>query len=98
MRLGHLAGRSFHEASLSEQRMLLLARALVKMPSMLILDEPCQGLDQSQTKRFTEMLDVICSKLDTTMIYVTHYPEEIPECVNYLLELENGQKKEIKEI
>ena len=97
MRLNHLTGRSFHEASLSEQRMLLLARALVKMPSMLILDEPCQGLDQIQTQRFTEMLDMICSKLNTTMIYVTHYPEEIPTCVNYLLELESGQIKRIKE-
>lgn len=90
LQLEHLAGRSFHEASLSEQRLLLLGRALVKMPSVLILDEPCQGLDHRQTRRFTEMLDFICPGLSTTLIYVTHYPEEIPKCVNRLIRLQDG--------
>jgi len=73
--------------------LLLLARALVKLPALLILDEPCQGLDLHQTKRFTAMLDVICRHLDTTIIYVTHYQEEIPQSVTQLLQLENGQVK-----
>lgn len=91
--MNHLSVRLFHEASLSEQRLLLLARALVKMPSLLILDEPCQGLDPHQTKLFTNMLDQLCSLIETTLIYVTHYPEEIPRCVEYLLQLENGEVK-----
>lgn len=91
LRLEHLADSKFAEASLSEQRLLLLARALVKLPALLILDEPCQGLDLHQTRRFTAMLDVICHHLDTTIIYVTHYPEEIPACVTKQLQLENGQ-------
>lgn len=93
LQLEHLAESKFAEASLSEQRLLLLARALVKMPALLILDEPCQGLDAHQTKRFTAMLDVICRHLDTTAIYVTHYPEEIPACVSNQLELEQGEVK-----
>ena len=93
LQLEHLADSKFSEASLSEQRLLLLGRALVKLPSLLILDEPCQGLDARQTRRFTEMLDVICRHLDATVIYVTHYSEEIPRSVAQLLELENGQVK-----
>ncbi len=91
--IDHLSGKTFREASMSEQRLLLLARALVKMPSLLILDEPCQGLGPHQTVQFTEMLDVVCPKLDTTMIYVTHQPEEIPKSVNKLLRLEAGSIK-----
>lgn len=93
LQLEHLAESKFSEASQSEQRLLLLARALVKLPSLLILDEPCQGLDLHQTRRFTAMLDVICRHLDTTIIYVTHYPEEIPQCVTMQLQLENGKVK-----
>ncbi len=91
LQLEHLADSKFAEASLSEQRLLLLARALVKMPSLLILDEPCQGLDRHQTRRFTGILDVICTHLDTTVIYVAHYPEEIPHGETQLLQLQNGQ-------
>jgi len=93
LQLEHLAESRFAEASLSEQRLLLLARALVKLPALLILDEPCQGLDAHQTRRFTAMLDVICRHLDTTIIYVTHYSEEIPACVSKRLQLEQGQAK-----
>ena len=91
--LSHLKDRLFLQASLGEQRSLLLARALVKSPSLLILDEPCQGLDEGQTRRFVDLLDRICRHLHTTMVYVTHHRNEIPACVSQLLELENGQIK-----
>ncbi|MFA5327493.1 MAG: ATP-binding cassette domain-containing protein [Prolixibacteraceae bacterium] len=93
LKLEHLAKSWFHEVSLSEQRLLLLARALVKIPSLLILDEPCQGLDPHQTKLFTRMLDSLCLHLGTTLIYVTHYADEIPKSIEYLLELETGRVK-----
>lgn len=89
--LEHLFIRKFYQASLGEQRSLLLARALVKSPSLLILDEPCQGLDSAQIKHFKFLIDIICKQLQTTMIYVTHIPEEIPTCVTNLLLLENGK-------
>jgi molybdate transport system ATP-binding protein len=78
---------------MSEQRLLLLARALVKMPSLLIFDEPCQGLEHSQIQRFTEIRKMVCLKLETTLIYVSHHPEEIVKCVNQLLQLEEGTVK-----
>ncbi|MGD9929727.1 MAG: ATP-binding cassette domain-containing protein [Mangrovibacterium sp.] len=93
LQLDHLKNRLFLQASLGEQRSLLLARALVKSPSLLILDEPCQGLDPHQTRRFVSLLDEICAHLHTTLVYVTHLREEIPGCVKNLLLLENGQVK-----
>lgn len=89
---------SFLHASLGEQRTILLARALVKSPDLLILDEPCQGLDPGHTKRFTRLLDHICLHDQTTLIYVTHRKEEIPECVTHALELENGRIKRLEKI
>ncbi|MGD1891820.1 MAG: ATP-binding cassette domain-containing protein [Cyclobacteriaceae bacterium] len=76
---------------LSEQRLVLLARALVKNPPFLILDEPCQGLDRRQTQRFTAMVDAICQHFDKTLIYVSHYSEEIPDCVEQTLYLKEGK-------
>ncbi|MFA5689712.1 MAG: ATP-binding cassette domain-containing protein [Kiritimatiellales bacterium] len=86
-----LRNRLFIQTSLGEQRSLLLARALVKSPALLILDEPCQGLDAAQTRRFIALLDAVCRKLNTTMIYVSHRREEIPACVTKQLILKDGR-------
>ena len=88
--LAHLGNSCFLQASLGEQRLLLLARALVKSPDLLILDEPCQGLDDNQTSWFTGLLDSLCRELPLTLIYVSHYTREIPKCVDHLLELGEG--------
>ncbi len=87
----HLAAAPFLHASLGEQRIILLARALIKSPDLLILDEPCQGLDSSQIERFTSILNDSCFKNHTTLIYVTHRKEEVPSCVTHFLELEKGR-------
>ncbi len=68
----------------------LLARALIKSPSLLILDEPCQGLDEQQTAHFRGLIDILCKTVDPTLIYTSHYPEEIPDCVDRFLRLEQG--------
>ncbi len=91
MGMEHLEKLSFLHSSMGEQRIILLARALVKSPELLILDEPCQGLDQAQIRRFTGLLDHICAGKKTTLIYVTHREEEIPSCITHELELENGR-------
>jgi molybdate transport system ATP-binding protein len=78
------------QLSAGQQRMILLARALIKNPPMLILDEPCQGLDEEQTKYFRQLIGLLCEAFDTTLIYVSHYREELPDCVDRFLRLDNG--------
>ncbi len=81
----------FKQLSNGEQKLVLLARALVKNPPLLILDEPCQGLDSEVAKRFIELINNICVNMKKTLIYVSHYKEEIPACVTYTLQLEHGK-------
>ncbi len=78
--------------STGQQRRALLARALIKNPTLLVLDEPCQGLDDHQTKQFLQLIDEICDRSDTTLIFVSHYANEIPACINQKLELQQGKQ------
>ncbi len=91
-RIDNLKQKSLHQLSHSQQRLVLLARALVKNPSLLILDEPCQGLDEDQVTFFREIIDEICITGNKTLIYVSHHVEEIPKCVTRFMRLENGQR------
>jgi molybdate transport system ATP-binding protein len=83
--------RLFSQLSNGEQRLILLARALVKNPPLLILDEPCQGLDQEMSAWFISLINDICIRMKKTLVYVSHYEEEIPACVKFTLKLEQGR-------
>jgi molybdate transport system ATP-binding protein len=72
------------------RRLCLLARALVKNPALLLLDEPCQGLDRSRQQGFRDLIDIMAGSHDFTLVYVTHHQEELPSCINRSLVL--GQK------
>ena len=87
MGIAHLKERSFLQISGGEQRIVLITRALVKNPELLILDEPCQGLDRVQTEHLKSVLDYLAEKSDMTLLYVSHYDRDIPTCVNQVLEL-----------
>ena len=86
--IGHLAERKFHEMSSGEQRLILVARAFVKEPSLLILDEPLHGLDDVNRKMVKERVGEYCQDPEKTLIYVTHYQEELPQCIDHALFLE----------
>ena len=75
-----------------QQRRALLARALIKNPALLVLDEPCQGLDDHQAKQFLQLIDEVCSRSATTLIFVSHYEDEIPACITKKLELQQGKQ------
>lgn len=77
----------------SAQRLCLLARALIKNPTLLIFDEPCQGMDLHQQLHFKMLVDTICELSNVTLIYVTHYQNEIPESVDKVLRLDKGRVK-----
>jgi molybdate transport system ATP-binding protein len=85
-----LRNRRLAQLSTGQQRMVLLARALIKNPPMLILDEPCQGLDEQQTARFRDIVSIGCETFGTTLIYVSHYAQELPACIDHWLRLEKG--------
>ena len=95
MALENYRSRTLQQLSLGQQRLALLARAMIKVPPLLILDEPCQGLDESNTAGFNELVDNLCAHMNTTLIYVTHYTQAIPSCITHVLELENGKIKKI---
>ncbi|RYY53967.1 MAG: ATP-binding cassette domain-containing protein [Chitinophagaceae bacterium] len=79
------------QLSLGQQRLILLARALVKRPPLLILDEPCQGLDDEQSLVIKNMIGTFCTATNTTLIYISHYVADIPSGVDHHLRLENGK-------
>ena len=85
--VGHLAERRFMEMSSGEQRLVLLARAFVKEPELLILDEPLHGLDNENRRMVKDLVDRYCQDSSKTLIYVTHYQEELPRCIDHSLYL-----------
>lgn len=85
--LGPLGERRFDLLSFGERRMVLLARAMVKNPEILVLDEPCQGLDPANRKRILALVDVIGRQPCTQVLYVSHHPEEMPACITHNLDL-----------
>ncbi|MGX5820240.1 ATP-binding cassette domain-containing protein [Chitinophaga lutea] len=89
--VGQHADEKFKLVAASLQRLVLLARALVKQPPLLIFDEPVQGLDAHQKAHFKSVVEALCRRLPLTLIYVTHYEEELPEGVNRFLRIRNGK-------
>jgi molybdate transport system ATP-binding protein len=88
--LGEFAGQPLFSLSTGLQRMALLARALVKEPKLLILDEPCQGLDDQHRELFITTVDQILRTSQVTAIYVTHPAEEIPSSIQKVFRLKKG--------
>ena len=74
----HLKDRLFLSLSAGEQRLCLLARAFVKDPALLILDEPLHGLDTYRRNLVRDVIGTFCQRPDKTLIMVTHYVEELP--------------------
>lgn len=85
---------NFQDLSYGLQRMVLILRALVKKPKLLLLDEPCQGLDGQLNGRVLTLIDFIATMHETTIIYVSHLKEDGLKSIKNFLELDmNGAYK-----
>ena len=79
------ADQPFNKLSYGDQRLLLIARAMVKHPPLLILDEPCLGLDEINRQLVLALIEKICAGTETSVLYVNHHPEDkIMGIDNYL--------------
>ena len=83
--------RTIANLSLGEMRRVLIARALVSEPSMLILDEPMTGLDIVMKDAFRKMFDILTAS-GVNIIMITHELEDIPESVDRIIMLKDGKK------
>ncbi|SDD08760.1 molybdate transport system ATP-binding protein [Algoriphagus faecimaris] len=81
----------FKSLSLEKMRWALLARALIKKPDLLILDEASQGLDSMQRQLFKETISELSKTYSLAVIFVSHYEEDVPSIVNQTLELQAGK-------
>jgi molybdate transport system ATP-binding protein len=86
------ADRPFLQLSYGEKRMALIVRAMVKSPELLLLDEPCQGLDPSNRELVLELIEGIGSERATCLIYITHHEEEMIPSIDHILKLEKGNQ------
>lgn len=78
-----------HTLPLGKQRLAMLARSIIKNPPLLVLDEPCQGLDAQQARYFNDVVDELCQH-GKTLIYVGHYESQLPSCIEKRIVLEKG--------
>jgi len=86
--MAEMAMRPFTRLSYGEKRLALIARAMVKSPELLILDEPCQGLDRSIREMVLALMESIGKRTSTGLIYITHHKEEMIPCTRHILRLE----------
>lgn len=88
----HLANKPFEHLSQGEKQRVQLARALMAEPEILILDEPCGGLDLIERENLLQTIEqVAAGEKCPTLIYVTHHVEEILPCFTHVLLMKDGK-------
>jgi len=93
--IDRISNRLLNQVSTGEQRLVLLARAMVKKPELLVLDEPCQGLDDGHQHHFLQQLDCLCRQdASICMILTTHRRDALPGEITHILRLNQGRIQE----
>mgnify|MGYP000899428543 CR=1 FL=1 len=88
--LGHLEGHRFYTLSAGEQRRVLLARSIMANPDLLILDEPCSGLDLPAREQFLKTVESMARDERKPFIYVSHQIEEIMPSITHVAIIKDG--------
>ena len=81
------SGQPFNQLSFGDQRLVLIARAMVKHPPLLLLDEPCLGLDDLNRQLVLALIEKICAASETTVLYVNHRAEDSIKGIDHHLEM-----------
>ena len=84
--LTHMANKPFRTLSWGQQRLLLIVRAMVKHPPILILDEPLQGLDGIHRKLVKQFIEQLVENSQTQLLFVSHQDSDAPNCITHLFE------------
>ena len=71
------ANLPLHQLSFGEQRLVLICRAMIKQPALLILDEPCQGLDEANRHLVLGFIELLAKQKNTSLLYVTHHQSDL---------------------
>ncbi len=87
--LQHLSDKLLSEMSYGEQKKILIARAMVNSPDMLIVDEPCSGLDGAARAGFLSII-AQAARSGVALIMATHHPDEIVSMITHIMVLEKG--------
>jgi iron complex transport system ATP-binding protein len=88
--LGNMAEQPFGTLSQGERKKALLARTMMASPRLLILDEPCAGLDLYEREKFLDMLQAFTSP-EMSILYVTHHIEEIVPLISHAALMTEGR-------
>jgi molybdate transport system ATP-binding protein len=91
LEVSELADQRFGRLSHGQKQLILIARAMVKAPKILILDEPFQGLDIKNRLKIMDVLEYIGSHTQTNLIYVPNHEEEILNCITHVLSMDHGK-------
>ena len=91
MGLSSLAKQPFSQLSYGEQRLVLITRAVVKLPLILILDEPCLGLDNQHRMQILALIDYITRRSNTHILFVSHDKRDQLSCLTHQLTFEPSE-------
>lgn len=83
-----LLDRSFMQLSNGETRRVLLARALLKSPKMLVLDDPAAGLDPAQREKLKAVIDALAGR-GISILMTYRHEDELPDCITHFAEIRN---------
>ncbi|ABR74316.1 molybdate ABC transporter ATP-binding protein ModF [Actinobacillus succinogenes] len=86
LNLNALAKKPFRSLSWGQQRLLLITRAMVKHPPVLILDEPLQGLDGVNRKLVKSFIEQLVTNSKTQLLFVSHQDQDAPNCITHMFE------------